>query len=67
MKCPHCKKPYLFRYEKIDVERFKQLVNQDVPPKEIAFQMGINSSTVYKYLFKMKAKKVYRILDEPRS
>lgn len=61
MLCPHCKKPYHWNLAKIDAEEFKRLVNEDVPPKEIAFRMKINQSTVYKYLYKFGAKKVYRV------
>ena len=61
MLCPHCKKPYNWKLVKIDVEQFKQLVNEDVPPKEIAFRMKINQSTVYKYLYKFGARRVFRI------
>lgn len=61
MLCPHCKKPYNWKLVKIDVAKFKELVNADVSPKEIAYQMKINNSTVYKYLYKFGAKRVYRI------
>ncbi|MFI5405186.1 MAG: hypothetical protein ACHQ1D_01600 [Nitrososphaerales archaeon] len=61
MQCPHCKKPYNWKLVKIDVEEFKRLVNDDISPKEIAFRMKINTSTVYKYLYKFGARRGFKV------
>lgn len=61
MKCPHCKGNFYQKLEKIDVKQFINLVNMGLLPKEVAYKMGINQSTVYKYLDELKARKGYRI------
>jgi len=59
--CENCGKAWVPKEKKVFEDRLREMIEQELTAKEMAYELGVGLSIIYKRLDQMGVKKIFKL------